>query len=257
MVTRSLIAAVLFLPSAVWAQQHRNDEKLVGAGVWIRPAYQGADSMRTDAIPQLRLYGEHWFVRTTQGQLEGGYRIPLTATLTAGAQLSYEPGRRTKDSAFLISHNVQTLDPGAGLGVHLEWDDKVGPAPVNALLRWRHHLDTDQGAKADLRFTVGVLETERIRAGVFTQLTWSSEKSNQSYFGVTSAESAATGLPIYSAGAGMRYAALGLLGAYDLARHWVVLSSVEVHQLLGDAKDSPYTQNATNVYVTLGLTYRF
>lgn len=257
MASRSLLAASLCVPLTVHAQQEPNDDKLLGAGAYIRPAYQGADSMRTEAIPLLRLYGDHWFARTTQGQLEGGYRIPLTSTLTAGAQLSYEPGRRTKDSAFLISHNVATLDAGAALGAHLEWDDRFGRAPVNALVRWRQNLDTDQGAKADLRFTVGVLGTERASAGVFTQLTWSSEKASQTYFGITPAESAATGLPAYSAGAGLRYGALGVLGAYDLARHWVLLWTVEVHRLMGDAKDSPYTQDATNLYVTLGATYRF
>lgn len=257
MIARPLLFATLWVPFAAHSQDYRDNEALVGVGAWIRPAYQGADSMRTDLIPQLRLYGQHWFARTTQGQLEGGYRIALAPTWTVGAQLTYEPGRRTKDSAFLISHNVETLDPGAGLGVHVEWDDKVGRAPLNALLRWRQHLDTDQGAKADLRFTVGVLDSHGIRAGVFTQLTWSSAKASQSYFGVTPAQSSATGLPVYAAGAGLRYGAVGVLAAYDLSRHWVVLGSVEIHRLAGDAKDSPYTQDPTNFYGSLGLTYRF
>lgn len=254
---RACLMVLGLLPLASMAEDWRKDEKLVGAGLWIRPAYQGADSMRTDPIPQLRLYGEHWFARTTQGLLEGGYRVALSSSFTAGAQITYEPGRRTKDSAFLIDRNVATLDPGAAAGLHLEWDEKLGPAPVSALLRWRQHLDFDQGAKVDARFTVGVLATERIRAGVFTQVTWASEKSNQTYFGITPAESAATGLPAYSAGAGLRYWSLGLLGAYDFSRHWVALLSVEYNRLLSDARDSPYTQDANNIYISVGLTYRF
>jgi len=254
---RPLVLIALSLPVTALAQQPRDNDQFVGAAAWVRPAYQGADSTRTEPIPMLRLFGEHWFARTTQGQLEGGYRIALTPTLTAGAQLSYEPGRRTKDSAFLISHRVEDLDAGAALGAHLEWDERIGPAPINVLARWRQHLDTDQGAKADLRLTVGVLGTERLRAGVFTQFTWASAKASQSYFGVTPAQSAATGLPVYAAGSGLRYAVLGLLGSFDLARHWMLVGSVEGHRLMGDAKDSPYTLDATNYYITLGVVYRF
>lgn len=251
------VVLMSWLASTAYSADWRDDEKLVGLGAYIRPAYVGADSMRTDPIPLLRVFGEHWFARTTQGQLEGGYRIGLTSTLKAGAQLSYEPGRRTKDSAFLIDHNVATIDPGAALGVHLEWDDKLGPAPANALLRWRQNVDADQGAKVDARFTIGVLGTERHRVGLFTQVTWASEKANQTYFGVTAAESTATGLPVYSAGAGLRNSVLGVLGAYDISRHWVVLWSAEWHHLLSDARDSPYTRDTNNYYYTIGLTYRF
>lgn len=251
------VLILMLVATGAAAQDWREKEKLVGLGAYIRPAYVGADSMRTEAIPLLRVYGEHWFARTTQGQLEGGYRVGLTPTLTAGAQLSYEPGRRTKDSAFLIDRNVATIDPGAAVGVHLEWDEKFGPSAVNALLRWRQNIDTDQGAKADARFTVGVLGTEHHRVGLFGQLTWTSEKATQTYFGVTAAESAATGLPVYSAGAGLRNTVLGVLGAYDISRHWVALWSAEWHRLLGDASDSPYTQDRNNYYYTIGVTYRF
>ena len=246
------------LATTAAAQDWRGEkEALAGVGVYVRPAYEGAGSMRTDPIPMLRLFGEHWFARTTQGLFEGGYRVGLTSTLTAGAQLSYDAGRRTKDSAFLISRTVQTLDPGAAVGAHLEWNDRLGPAPVSGLLRWRQNLDADQGAKVDARLTVGVLDTGHHRLGVFTQLTWASEKANQSYFGITAPEAAAAGLRAYSAGAGLRDGALGLLGAYDISRHWVALWSVEWHRVLGDARDSPYTREARNAYVSAGIAYRF
>lgn len=76
-------------------------------------------------------------------------------------------------------------------------------------------------------------------------------------FGVTTAESTATGLPVYSAGAGLRNTVLGILGAYDISRHWVALWSAEWHRLLGDTRDSPYTHDTNNFYHTIGMTYRF
>jgi outer membrane scaffolding protein for murein synthesis (MipA/OmpV family) len=45
--------------------QTTDDEKYIGIGVRVRPDYEGADSSRSEAIPYLRLYGEHLFARTT------------------------------------------------------------------------------------------------------------------------------------------------------------------------------------------------
>jgi outer membrane scaffolding protein for murein synthesis (MipA/OmpV family) len=250
-----LIAMVLSSPAL--AQRLPPEEKLLGVAVWSRPAYQGADSQRVDIIPVIRYYGDHLFARTTQGLLEGGARLALAPGLHLGAQLAYEQGRRTSESEFLQSRNVTTLDAGASLGAHLELDRDIGRVPVNALLRVRQHLDTDQGLKIDLRSTVGLVKTERLRGGAFGQLTWSSDKSMNSYFGITPQESARTGLPVYQPGAGLRYVSVGVLGAYDVARHWVIVGSAELHFLQDRARDSPLTQDDTNLYGYLGLAYRF
>jgi outer membrane scaffolding protein for murein synthesis (MipA/OmpV family) len=250
-----LIAVLLSSPAL--AQRLAPEEKLLGVAVWSRPAYQGADSQRLDIIPVIRYYGEHLFARTTQGLLEGGARLSLAPGLHLGVQLAYEQGRRTSESDFLEARNVPTLDAGASLGAHLEWDRDFGRVPVNALVRVRQHLDTDQGLKADLRSTVGVVKTERLRGGIFGQLTWSNEKSMRSYFGITPQESALTGFPVYQPGAGLRYVSVGVLGAYDLARHWVIVGSAEIHFLQDGAKDSPLTQDDTNLYGYVGLAYRF
>jgi outer membrane scaffolding protein for murein synthesis (MipA/OmpV family) len=247
----------LLLSSPLLAQRLPPEEKLLGAAVWSRPAYQGADSQRIDLIPVIRYYGDYLFARTTQGLLEGGARLSLAPGLHLGAQLAYEQGRRTSESDFLEARNVPTLDAGASLGAHVEWDRDFGRVPVNALVRVRQHLDTDQGLKADLRSTVGLVKTERLRGGVFGQLTWSSEKSMRSYFGITPQESALTGLPAYQPGAGLRFVSVGVLGAYDLARHWVIVGSAEAHFLQEGAKDSPLTQDDTNLYGYIGLAYRF
>ena len=64
----SLVAC---LASQAFAQPIE-DEKYIGIGARVRPAYEGADSSRGEIIPYLRLYGDHLFARTTQGMLEGG-----------------------------------------------------------------------------------------------------------------------------------------------------------------------------------------
>ena len=174
-----------------------------------------------------------------------------------GAQLAYEEGRVTDESAFLKEHHFGDLDPGASLGLHAEGDWKIGPVPLNALLRYRHDVDSDKGAQADLRVTAGVLDWHGVRAGLFGQLTWGDGKSTQRYFGISPQQSAASGLSPYSAGAGIRDTRVGLVGDVDLAKHWIALWGVNLEHVQGDASDSPITQNRSNWYVNAGIAYRF
>ncbi|MEO8164400.1 MAG: hypothetical protein ABI619_03295, partial [Betaproteobacteria bacterium] len=56
-----LCAGVLGCVAVQAFAQATNDEKYLGLGLRVRPAYDGADSHRTEAIPYVRLYGEHLF----------------------------------------------------------------------------------------------------------------------------------------------------------------------------------------------------
>jgi hypothetical protein len=59
----------------------------------------------------------------------------------------------TELSDFLRDHNVADINPGASVGLHIEWDQFVGPMPITLLGRWRQNVDGDRGAQADLRAT--------------------------------------------------------------------------------------------------------
>ena len=237
--------------------QGAEEEKYIGLGTRGRPDYEGADSSRGEVIPYLRLYGDHLFARTTQGMLEGGWRTRSYGAWVFGAQVAYEDGRVTDDSAFLKDHHFENLDPGASFGVHAEGDWKIAAMPLNALIRYRQNIDSDQGAQADLRLTAGILSRWGVEAGVFGQLTWANGKSMQSYFGITPSQSAVTGLPEYSAGSGPRYVQFGVLGSVNLSEHWLLPWGASMRWLQGDAGNSPITQDRNNWYVNAGIAYRF
>src|SRR5258706_15894511 len=133
--------------------QSTDDEKYIGGGARVRPAYEGANSSRVDPIPYLRLYGEHFFARTTQGILEGGWRTQSFGGGVFGAQLGYEEGRIAGESAFLSEHHLEDLDPSASLGLHAESDWKLGPRPWNALLRYRREIPSVNGREVDFCMT--------------------------------------------------------------------------------------------------------
>jgi outer membrane scaffolding protein for murein synthesis (MipA/OmpV family) len=133
----------------------------------------------------------------------------------------------------------------------------MGPMPLNALVRFRQNLKSSLGAQADLRLTAGIFSQDGVNAGVFGQLTWSNAKASQSYFGLTPQQAAVTGLPVYSAGAGLRYSEIGIVGSVDVSTHWLVLWGASLQRLAGTARNSPIVQDGTNSYVNAGLAYRF
>jgi outer membrane scaffolding protein for murein synthesis (MipA/OmpV family) len=222
---RLVCMLMVLIPLGVQAE-----EILLGAGARNRPVFDGSADQTTDLIPVLRYYGKPWFARTTQGVLEGGARFALKPGLDGGVQLAYEQGPRDGD-------------PGASLGLHMELDTKIGPAPLNLLARTRTQLDSDRGSQADLRATLGIYGGGGLQAGVFGQATWASEKHMQAYYGVGDA--------------GLLFTSVGLLGSYDLARHWVAVASAELRRLASEPSRSGFVQDRTNHYLSAGLAYRF
>ncbi len=250
-------AFALGLIAPLVAHAELSDEPLLGPGLRVRPAYDGSASRRTELVPVVRYFGQHWFARSTQGVLEGGARVELAPGLHAGAQLAYEPGRKSSESDFLKSHGVPDLDPGASIGVHLEWDHKFGPVPIALLARARRHADSDRGAQADLRLSVGVYGNGRVAAGIFGQSTWANARSADSFYGISPPQSVDTGLPAFAAGGGWLFSSFGLLWSVDLSRNWIVVGSMESRRLHGDAARSPLVERGSNYYVSAGLAYRF
>lgn len=252
---RLVILTIGVIP--LFARAELSNDSLLGPAFRLRPAYDGADTQRGELVPVIRYLGEPWFIRSTQGVLEGGLRTELAPGLHAGAQLAYEPGRKARESAFLESRGIADVDIGASIGAQLEWDHKIGRAPITLLARLRQHIESDRGAQADLRLSVGVFQRGRFAAGVFTQATWANAKSTRSFYGVTPAQSAVSGLPVYAPGSGVLFSSFGVLWSVDLTRDWVIVGSTEARHLRGDAKESPLVERSTNYYSSVGVAYRF
>jgi outer membrane scaffolding protein for murein synthesis (MipA/OmpV family) len=245
----------LMAPPAALAEL--SEEAMIGPGLRLRPAYDGSATRQTELVPVVRYYGAPWFVRSTQGVLEGGPRMELAPGLHLGAQLAYEPGRKSGESTFLQSRGLADVDIGASIGVHLEWDHKVGPMPIALLARVRQNSDAGRGAQADLRLSAGVFHSGFFSAGAFAQATWANAQSTGSFYGITQQQSAATGLPAFNAASGLLFASYGLLWSAELSPHWIAVGNLESRHLYGDAARSPLAERSSNYYASAGIAYRF
>lgn len=249
------MALAVFAPAAAMAEL--SNDSMIGPGIRSRPSYDGAAARHSEFVPVIRYLGDPWFIRSTQGVLEGGWRTELAPGLHVGAQLAYEPGRMASESPYLDGHGIPDIKRGLSVGAHLEWDHVFGPVPMTLLVRARKPTDSKLGLQVDTRLSAGVFKSGRVSAGVFTQATWANARSTNAYYGITAPQAQLSGLPAFEAGSGILSASAGLLWSVDLAAQWVAVGSFEARRLRGDAARSPLSERASGHLVTAGLAYRF
>ena len=78
----------------------------------------------------------------------------------------------------------------------------------------------------------------------------------RSYFGVTPQGAAATGLPVYTPGGGLRDAHAGVGWTWQWTPRWIAFGSAGGSLQLGPAADSPLTQRRLGASAAVGLAYR-
>ena len=79
----------------------------------------------------------------------------------------------------------------------------------------------------------------------------------EAYFGVSPAQSAASGYAAFDAGAGVKSQHLVLDFDMALSRWWYVNAMVRTARLAGDAADSPITQRTRQTSGMLAVRYQF
>ncbi|MGE5638635.1 MAG: MipA/OmpV family protein [Clostridia bacterium] len=241
------LSFLLVLAVAVPAAAESQYPNIAGAGIRSRPAYDGSKSQRLDVVPILDWSRNALFARTVQGVLEAGARVEAGGGWKLGGQLAYEEGRKASESRFLRDNGFGDVNPGISYGAHAEWEGKLGPAPAVLVARWRQQANSDRGAQADLRGTVGVYEKGALGVALFAQSTWATRKSTRTYYGA----------PGFDPSGGLLFVAGGVLASYDLGPRWALFGSLEARRLQGDAARSPLAETRSNAIAVAGLGYRF
>ncbi len=242
-------------PLAAFAEL--SNDSMIGPALRSRPIYDGSQSQAVELVPVIRHFGQPWFIRSTQGVLEAGVRTEFVPGLHAGVQLAYEPGRNVNESEFARSHQIANISSGASVGLQMEWDHALGPAPVTLLARIRQNIDSARGAQADLRLSVGVFHGGPVNAGVFAQTTWANAKSAGAWYGIGAQQSEVTGLTAFQPGSGLLFNSFGLLWSVDLSPKWVVVGGLERRRLSGGAAHSALVERPSNSYISAGVAYRY
>ena len=220
---------------------------VLGGGALIAPKYEGSDEFDIQPIPFITAtFGERVKI-DPRGISVNVYSV---GNLNFSGQLGYDTGRKQDDSDHL--RGLGDVDMGGVVGGMVAYE--MGPAEFYASVS--RTIGGSEGLEAKIGFDLAHnIDQFRFSAGV--SATWADETYMETYFGVTAAQSAASGLAQYDIGAGFKRVDLDLAVTYMATEHWLVRGQIGIGYLLGDAADSPIVQEAFQPSGMVTLGYRF
>jgi len=271
-ITKKIILAVaaiviaLSLPAATLAAGMDspfaidNIPNVVGVGVAMVPDYLGSDDYTVAAAPFFRwtLPGQERYLQFLVTELS--FNLLNDPNFVLAPVLNYRPGR--DDVEDDVVDRMKKIDDtvDAGLTVGYVWKDAANP---------RHRFITnvtgyvDAGGvydgwlvQAGARYWYPVSRPIDLQVGVGA--TYGSSDYMNTYFGVSSKDSARSGLSLYTADSGFRDWNAQLAGVFHFSMNWHMGAGVKYFGLLSDAKDSPIVKDrgSENQWVYgIGLAY--
>lgn len=117
-----------------------------------------------------------------------------------------------------------------------------------------------EGYTVDLKASYGLQLSRAFHLSVDANVQFADKKYTNAYFGVTPVGAAATGLPTYTASAGVEKAGVGLNARYMFSPNWGITGRVAYDRLLGDAAKSPIVKSVgseNQLTGAVGVLYRF
>lgn len=116
------------------------------------------------------------------------------------------------------------------------------------------------GLVSDVSADLVVPVTKQLTLSGGPRVTLSTAAAASPYFSVTPAQSAASGLPVYTAGGGLRSFGAGFQARYEWSPQWASHVFVEYERLAGDAANAPLVLRSGSrdqIQVGIGLSYSF
>jgi outer membrane protein len=221
----------------------------LGAGAQVRPQYPGSKDY------------EIWptgFVTLHYLQLPG-FGVVKNARAndqgwSFGPSFNYMSKRKTSDFPELFGLNDvdASFELGAKVGYTFDW--------VRPWVAVRYGFGGHDGivGETGLDFIFRTSPVTEFTIG--PRASFANRDYMETYFGVTPAESALSGiLAPYSPGGGFKGVGAEFTARYEFAPQWAVRGEFIYEKLIGDAKDSPIVQvgDANQYTAKLGLTYTF
>jgi outer membrane scaffolding protein for murein synthesis (MipA/OmpV family) len=100
-----------------------------------------------------------------------------------------------------------------------------------------------EGTSAEFKIEYGAALAPRLQGQIGASVSWADDDYTQSYFGISTAESQASGLREFTAESGLKDAGVSASLHYLINEHWRVTGRLAYRRLLGDAADSPLVED--------------
>src|SRR5262245_7003611 len=250
-------AAVLLFSSAASAQQQEKSgdwDITVGAGPGYRPRFESGREYHVTVFPYLDItWRDLLFISTDDGL---GANLLRINGLTAGPFMQLSNSRRESDAQRLHGlGDVDTVIQG-GVFVNYEW-----ARDQDVFVKLRRDIGGDRsGTFADFGADFTMTFTERWIGTMRVTTTWATAEALQPFFGVTPAQSAASGEPLFSTHSGFKDVTIEPTLTRILDPHWSLMLRTQYERLLPAVTKSPLVKNggtADQFEIGLLLNYHF
>jgi len=242
----TLILALFFISPEIL----RADNFSVGGIALSRPVYEGADENEVDILPLIDIsFGKSLFLNTERGL--GAYFLK-NRVLELGGSLGYYESREEEDDDKL--KGLGDIDAG----IDARFFAKIHLNEFALFVQFRNDLSNKHdgtlfifGAKyfnKPSRYT-----NWRIKSS----FTFADDNYMRTYFGVSEAQAASSGLNQFKAGSGLKDFTSNWLFNLDLSRNWGLKGIMEYKFLLADAANSPLVTSKKQFSFGIGLIYKF
>jgi outer membrane protein len=235
----------------------------VGVGAGNGPQYEGSDDY--GPVPLITvlaqdLYHPETYVGISNTVLRSNFLAH--PNLRAGISAEYVAERGAFND--IDNDRVDALsdtDDGLLLGVLIGYETKFrNGSSLIFEIDPRYDVSDEIGGKVKARVRYNrKLGTKWVFLGE-VESTYASESYMNNLFGVNAKDSGRTGLDQFNADAGIMDASVRATATYLIARSWSATFVASVKQLLGDAADSPITDDegdATQLFGGASLNFHF
>jgi len=219
----------------------------IGGGPQIRPAYEGADKYKVMPFGEFTL---HYLWLPGFGEIKNGQ---VTDGFSFGPSFRYLSRRKSSDYTDL--HGLNDVDASFEVGAKFAYTFGM----FRPWVAVRHGFGGHSGVVGEAGLDLVMRPTPVTEIAFGPRTSFASSDYMETYFGVTPAESARSGLAVYSPGGGFKGVGAELRTRYEFSPQWAMVGTLIYERLIGDAADSPIVQvgDANQFTAKLGLTYRF
>jgi outer membrane scaffolding protein for murein synthesis (MipA/OmpV family) len=243
-----MILARLFEPN------HPDWRVVLGMAAEVQPVYAGARAYRLQGGPVINIqYHDIAFATTGEGI---GINFLRGDHYRVGASVGYDFGRRVRDDYT----NLRGMGDIPGAPVAKMFASYVLSRKFPLILRVdaRQILGGANGTVGDVGIYMPLPGSSKkfvMFAG--PTITLATHRYLQSEFGVTPAQSLASGHRVFDPHAGTEAVGVGFSATRFLTDHWLLNVDAALSKLKGSADVSPVTERSTQRELALSLDYQF
>ena len=246
-----LAAALLGAPLApAWAA---DDWAFSAGGLMVfGPRFPGSDRNKVTLVPNVQArYKDFLVINPIDGI---GLVFAVDNQLQLSASLGFDLTTRKAEDDSRLKGLTDIKGTGA---VRMGAKYRTGPVFAEAKLTTRLGSEQKRGSLVNLEGGYSLFATRDAVVGLGLALSWMDSSYSRNFFGVSPAQSAASGLKAFNANSGLQSAGVFVSGYQRLSTDWTGFARLSLNKLQGDAANSPITRSTTQTSLVLGASYAF